>query len=50
MSVSVTEFAFSIFALFPLPGAALGVPLRTVWRKNAFTPQKSDCTHSLLNG
>ena len=26
------------------------VPLRSVWRKKAFTPQKSDCTHSLLNG
>ena len=30
--------------------AGLVVPLRSVWRKKPFTPQKSDCTYSLWNG
>ena len=33
-----------------LPVVLVGVALRVVWRKKAFTPQKSGCSSPLLNG
>src|SRR5436190_6592434 len=48
-SVTVRETGLSIFRLLFI-GLAVGVALRTVWRKKALTPQKSAWSHCLFIG